>query len=671
LKTEMTSVDVAAIVHELNQVISNARIENIYQLSPTRFLLRLHKTSQPTLQLLIEAGKRLHLTAYAMEKPLKPPVFCMTLRKHINNGIIEDIRQHEFERTITFRINTKQGTMQLIAELFGEGNIILTNQQGMIVTALIFKKMRDRSILRNVTFQHAPSSGRNPFNITREQLEELKSYGQLEIVRGLARFLSIGGLYAEEVLLRANVDKNTSCEALTQQQLDAVFTQLSAILSILREGKLDPVTVISAEGELADAAPIRLKKFEPLKTRHYESFNEALDQYYAQTSHAAQVSEAQRQYESELSRQQRMLQDQQTTVEEAQKSIERNKHIGNLIYSRLNELQLLQLRINEAKQRGEDWKEITKGLDEEKQRGLSPAIYFDSLNHKNMVLNVSVSDTVFPIQMNRSIQANAADYYERMKKAQRKLEGSEKAMNETRRRIEGLQKQWSQKLEETRAETPTKRMKKAWYEKFRYCHSSDGFLVLAGRDAITNEILIKKHTEPNDIVFHADIIGAPFVVVKTEGKTLREEVIQEAAQFAASYSRAWREKLAAIDVYWVRPNQVSKTAPSGQYLEKGAFVIQGAKNYIRKASLRVGIGLQRSDEKLNVVGGPVNAIRKHADMYVEVVPGEESSAKLARQIRQQLFERTRIEDRERISRLPLEEIQQFIPYGKGAVAGAK
>ena len=153
LKTEMTSFDVAAVVFELTPIIKDARIENIYQLDSSTLLLRLHRPSQPAMQLLIEAGRRIHLTSYALKKPLAPPALCMTLRKHLRNGKIIDIQQHEFERTVLLKTSTREGAFQLVAELFGEGNIILVNPQGLITAALIYRRMRDRNILRKEIFR--------------------------------------------------------------------------------------------------------------------------------------------------------------------------------------------------------------------------------------------------------------------------------------------------------------------------------------------------------------------------------------------------------------------------------------------------------------------------------------------------------------------------------------
>lgn len=661
----------AALIRELSVSISNARIENVYQIGHKTLILRLHKPNSPTIQLVIETGKRFHLTDYSLERPPKPPDFCMILRKYLSGGMVEEIAQHEFERIITLRVRTKQGVMSLTIELFGDGNAILVDSQSVIIAAIVYKRMRDRNILKKETFQHAPASGRNPFNLSRAQLDSISNYGRLEAVRALTRFLSIGGLYAEEVLLRANVDKNIACDQLSPEQIDALFEALEAILSILQKGQLDPVIVVDDKGGWVDATPFRLKRYEDLVTKPYNSFSQALDDYFSQTGRVAQISEVQGKYEKELAKQQRMQQEQQTMLQEAKKAIEQNKRIADLIYSRLGELQFLQQRILEAMNAGEKWDQIAAKLEKERELGHSPAIYYDSFNIKNLTLNISIDGVIFPIQVKRSVQANAADYYGRMKKAERKLEGSEKALRETQQRIEELGKEWTSKIEKTRIEAPTKQVRRDWYEKFRWFVSSNGFLVIGGRDATTNEIIIKKHLEPQDIVLHADVVGAPFVVVKSQGKTPTNEVIQEAAQFAASYSRAWGALLGAVDVYWVKPSKVSKSSPSGQYLEKGAFIIQSPKNYVRQVPLRLAIGLQKTDERFRVIGGPVEAVRKQTGVFIEIAPGGESSAKLAKQLRHLLSKRARKEDQETIQKVRIEEIQQFIPMGKGTIITGK
>lgn len=666
MKTELSSFDIAVIVKELDQRIKSAYIDNIYQIDFHTILLKLKQPSKPPLQLLLEAGKRLHLTGYTIQKPQKPTAFCMALRKHLKNSKILDVQQYEFERTVAIKAGTREGDFQLLTELFGEGNIILVDSQDVILYALAYRKMRDRNILRGEAFKHAPSSGKNPLKLNRLDLNELKSFGNLAIVRALTKLVSVGGLYAEEVLLRAKVEKTSPCEALTKQELDRIFTQLEALLAQLAEVETKPTIIINEEGEWADATPVRLEKYAHLTHVEYKTFNEALDEYFTQTEAMTRVSKAKKELQRGLSKLNRVLKDQQKTIEESMKVMAQNKQVGDRIYAHLGELQLLLQKIVEEKQSGKTREQIVSEIEEGKRAGQTPFTYFLSLDSKRRVLNVSVEGFDFPLDISRSVQANASNYYARAKKAERRLKGARKAMSEMQAKIRELGQEEAKRVKKV-LEIPTKRKERSWYEKFRWFHSSDGLLVVGGRDATTNEILIKRYTQPHDVVFHADIVGAPFVVIKTEGKAPPEQTIWESAQLAASYSRAWREMLSALDVYWVRPEQVSKSPPTGQYLTKGAFMIHGAKNYARKVPLRLAIGVLLKKIEVKMIGGPAEAVAKQTKVFVEIVPGQQTSSVLAKQMRQVFVKKAPEEWRKRILNIPLEEIQRFIPSGGGTV----
>ena len=269
------------------------------------------------------------------------------------------------------------------------------------------------------------------------------------------------------------------------------------------------------------------------------------------------------------------------------------------------------------------------------------------------------------LKINKSIEQNTAVYYEKAKKAKKKLKGAKKKLQETIQDIKKAEKQVTITKE---AQQPlAKRRKREWFEKYRWFRSSDGFLVIGGRDATTNEILIKKRMEPDDVVFHAEIVGAPFVLIKTEGKTAPEQTINEAAQLAASYSRAWKELFSAVNVYWIHPDQVSKTPPSGQSLKKGSFMIRGTKNFVRGVPLQVAVGIQIDDEQIMVVGGPVEAIANQTKAYVKIDQGTQKSGQIAKKIRHQLSKKVPDDLTRSVTAIPLEEFQRFIPLGRGKI----
>jgi predicted ribosome quality control (RQC) complex YloA/Tae2 family protein len=678
-KREFTSFDVAAAVQELKQAVVDARVNNVYQLDPKTLILKLHKTDQPSLQLLMEAGRRLHLTSYAAEKPQVPPAFCMALRKYLRGAWITDVQQHEFERVVTVHFKTKTTAFQLVLELFGDGNIILIGGKGEILQALVFKRMRDRNILRGELFQFPPSSGKNPFKVTKEEFAEaLKVSGDVEVVRFMARFLGVGGFYAEEILLRAEVEKNKCAGALSDSEVSAVFEALQGLLSAVSVSKLEPSVVLAEDSSFLDVVPFRLKRYEGYKLQRYASFNEALDEFCVRSTATAkaiasvEVSKLQR----EAARLKRVIAEQEQALREEEGRAERDRQIGDVIYAHSSQIQSLMDRFTEARQEGEDLNAVFNEVSASQAAGGKSEVLVESFDARNLALNVCVDNLRFSLSLRKTLFENAAEYYERGKKAKQKSAGATSALDESRQKLADIEREIAE-VEALRLAKPAEAIEKLaerkvkskeWFEKFRWFISSDGFLVVAGKDAVSNEVLVKKHTEQEDAVFHADVAGAPFVVVKTQGKVPGEQVLREAGEFAAAFSRAWREGAGTADVYWVKPDQLSKSGPSGEYVTRGAFAVVGRRNWMRGVPLMLAVGVI-TDDKVSFIGGPVEAVKAKAKVYVTLVPGDLAGKELLKRVLRTLASKLPKEQREKVLKASIEQVREFVPYTKARLIG--
>lgn len=185
---------------------------------------------------------------------------------------------------------------------------------------------------------------------------------------------------------------------------------------------------------------------------------------------------------------------------------------------------------------------------------------------------------------NRSVHENAARYYELAKQCREKIAGLQKAIEETKKEIREAKK--------GKKEVRVKK-KREWYDKFHHAFTSKGRLMVGGRSAQQNDLVVAKHMGDGDLFFHADIQGASAVIL-TDGVNAEEDEMLEAAQLAASFSKAWVNANAAVDVYAVRKEQLSKHAPGG-YIPTGAFAIKGKRRWFRgtRLALRVGIKEKR------------------------------------------------------------------------------
>jgi len=250
------------------------------------------------------------------------------------------------------------------------------------------------------------------------------------------------------------------------------------------------------------------------------------------------------------------------------------------------------------------------------------------------------------LKIENSVEQAASRYFEKAKKDRSRLEGAREALEASRKKVSKL------RAPEDKPAAAAAR-KPDWYEKFRWFYTSDGLLVIGGRDATTNEIIMKKYTEKDDIVFHTDMAGSPFFVIKADSKKVGKQSMHEAACATASYSRAWKSGLATTEVFYVKPEQVTKQPLPGEFLPRGAFMIRGKTNYIDN-ELRLAIGF----DGIRSIGGPVDAIRAQCKEYAVIEQGTRKASDIAKEIKKRLGGE-------------LDEIIRFLPSGGSKVAAWK
>lgn len=135
--------------------------------------------------------------------------------------------------------------------------------------------------------------------------------------------------------------------------------------------------------------------------------------------------------------------------------------------------------------------------------------------------------------------------------------------------------------------------KPLWFERFLWCITSEGLVVVAGRNAQDNEQLVKRYLRPQDAYVHAEIHGAATVILRNPSHDpaasdkLPALSLSQAGQFCVCLSSAWASHT-PTSAWWVHASQVSKTAPTGEYLPTGSFMIRGKKNMLPPVRLELG-----------------------------------------------------------------------------------
>ena len=233
------------------------------------------------------------------------------------------------------------------------------------------------------------------------------------------------------------------------------------------------------------------------------------------------------------------------------------------------------------------------------------------------------------IDITKSLEENAESYFKKAKKARKKLQGAKQAHAQAKQAA----KKASQQAAEHARKQALKKPEERWYHKYRWSKTRNGHLLVAGQNASANEALIKQHTQPNNLVLHTDMAGSPFTLLQPlNEQEITEEDLQDAAQLTAAYSKAWQKGLAALDVFHVKPDQVTKQAQSGEYLTKGSFMIRGDTTYHHPTvELAIGVIMQEGYHPQIFVGSQ-EACEKHCAAHAVLRPGQEKTSDVAKQL---------------------------------------
>lgn len=618
MKRGLSSFDIYVIVSEL-QDLKGSYIDKIYQLTRNELLIRINnkKISQKEI-IFVRNGELLFRTQKKFDVPKNPSTFAMTLRKYLLNGRISEIVQHEFDRIIKFKIAKKEGDYTLVFELFANGNIILLNPDEKIILPLIKQHWAHRTLKSHEVYVSPPSQI-NPFNLDQEEFIDLLKKSKKDLVRTLAVKVNLGGAYAEEMCFRADIDKNTQIQELSDESIKKIYVILQKFLDIFKEKTFRP-TFVKKEGKTIDILPIPFQSYGESEFVKIDSFSRGLQEFVDIRKTKKQEKSK---YQMKIEKLQRQLLQQKQTMDDFKKKIVQKKIEGDIIYLNFQSCQeilcdialLLQQKEKEEKIRQINEKDMVKN--------------FDPTSNELIVLLQDDKRKTREVKLDfrKTVSENAENAYHASKKFREKLKGVQEALKNTKNEIKTLEEK-----DIIKKEKEIKSEKQFWFERFRWFISTGGNIVIAGRDAKSNEQVVKKYLKEGDRYVHADIHGAPSCVVKSmdindKKTTISEKTLEEACLFAASYSKAWRQ-FAETQAYWVLPEQVSKTPQSGEFLPKGAFIIRGKRNYF-KCKIEVAVGEIEINDTNKVMGGPLESVKARSDKYVILKSGATKKSVIA------------------------------------------
>ncbi len=542
---------VAALSSEFRSKIEQGRITKIAQPESDELLLTI-KTFDGQFRLQISANSSLpliYLTDANKQSPMKAPNFCMLLRKHINNGFIEEISQPGLERIINFKIRhlDELGDVQfkhLIVELMGKhSNIIFTDDENNILDSIKHINSLMSSVRQVMPGKEyfIPNTGEklNPLDTTKEEFFDAVFNKADNLSRAIyTTYTGISPLIAEELCDATKLDSTRGANTFEDGDKNLLWTHFYELINKIKDEKFDP-TMYEKDGVPDEYCAFPIETYKNQDSIKFDSMSELINEFY----HKKDASNRIRQKSTDL------------------------RKIINTALERENKkynIQLKQLKDTEKKEKFKVYGDIltTYGYDIE-----PGAKKYDTTDfYSGEEVSIPLDPTLSPID-------NAKKYFNKYTKLKRTYDALIDITKETKQSIEYLEsishalniaaseddlKAIKSELQETGYIKKSFRNKKKGSTKSKPLHyvSSDGFDMFVGKNNIQNEELTFKVATGNDWWFHAKGMPGSHVIVKANNQELPDKTFEEAAALAAYYSDGADQDKVEID--YIQKKEVKK-----------------------------------------------------------------------------------------------------------------
>ena len=627
----LAGIELRYLVEEISEKVQDYYISNIYGITKDSILFKLHHTEKSDLFMMISTSG-VWLTAVKIEQ-MEPNRLLKRLRSDLLRLKLKKIKQIGAERIAYFIFEGFRKEFILIGEFFGDGNILLCNNDMKILALQHSIEVRHRKLSVGLQYVPPPESGLDVFNMLESDFDDLKTTN-LGCAKWVGRTLGLPKKYVEAIFKITNIDPKKIGNMLTSKEIIHIFETAKKIISDVISGNHDAVIIMN---EKTEVLPLKLGELEG-EIKNVNSFIEGLDTVF--TENIVKKGKSVQSSSSD-----RKIKELETQISEQEKAIElvkeRSKNITNVANS-----------LFDMVSRG-----IISIVDVPAQKIL--ANFNAKLVKEKGISLILIQDQKIKINTKAPLQSIASVLFNEAKKRSGAISSIQEIKEKTERKLEKIKNKTQ--LEKDVILVSEIR-KKNWYERYRWFFTSDGLLAIGGRDAASNSAVVRKHLGKNDKIFHGDIFGSPFFILK-DAQNAPDTSMSEIAHATVCFSRAWREGMYGINAFWVYPDQVKKSAPSGEFLPKGSFTIEGQRNFIKSENLRLAVGIIPQDDNFVLTCGPSKPIKKNSICYAIIEPHGLEMVDAAKKIRIEFIKMYE----EIAKQINIDDFVRVLPAGKSQI----
>jgi len=265
---ELYQLELIALVGELDAAVKGFYIDKFYELGKGRFRIRLTKSGEK-INLQCTLPYTINLTDY-IEVTEEASNFAIAVRKRISNFVVSGVAQLNNDRIISLAARKGDDEVNVIFEMFGFGNMVVTDRESNILLAYEQHTFKDRQI--RAREKYVPPANQTSAVIDPDGVAQLVVGMVGKDVAAIARSVGMGGQYAEEAVARSGLKGKLEQDSASQLS--------DAINSVIKESLSGKAQVYLKGGAAADFSLCKLGKQQELEAREFDSLQSALSFFY-------------------------------------------------------------------------------------------------------------------------------------------------------------------------------------------------------------------------------------------------------------------------------------------------------------------------------------------------------------------------------------------------------
>jgi len=240
----LAGIELRYLVNDINKKIDGYYVSNIYGITKDSLLFKFHHPEKSDVLLMLSTFG-IWITKVKID-PIEPNKLLKHLRNNLLRFKLKEVKQIGTERIVYLTLSYFEKEFVIVVELFGDGNIIICNNEMKILALSHSINVRHRQLRVGSQYVQPPLDNLDILNMTEKDFEPIHS-ASIAVAKWIGKTLGLPRKYIEEITRLAKVESKKKGEDVSSEEIKRLFDSATQIVNNVVSGKHDPEIVRNDE----------------------------------------------------------------------------------------------------------------------------------------------------------------------------------------------------------------------------------------------------------------------------------------------------------------------------------------------------------------------------------------------------------------------------------------